>query len=127
MNIFLYAWNWIGAYANPKLVACALVLAAFLMCAGVSYWYGYKRAHRASEQAYSKALESELDRVRKQMQESFNAERELIEKRKEIEIQYVDRVEVIEKIVEKTKYLNSKECSIPKVDVKEFNKALGKK
>lgn len=126
-TIFFYAWNWIGSYVNPKLVACALVLALFLACGGVSYWYGYKHAQRAYEQAYSKALEAEIDRVKREMQEAFNAEKELIKKKKEIEIQYVDRVEVIEKIVEKTKYLNAKECSIPKVDVKAFNKSLGKK
>lgn len=126
-TIFFYVWNWIGSYVNPKLVACALVLAIFLTCAGVSYYYGYKNASRAFEQAYSKALEAEIDRVKKEMQEAFKAEKELIEKKKEIEIQYVDRIEVIEKIVEKTKYLNAKECAIPKVDVKEFNKSLGKK
>lgn len=88
---------------------------------------GYKRAERAGEQAYQRALENELDRVKREMNENFELEKSLIKKQKEIEIQYVDRVKTIEKIVEKNKYLTSNECSIPKFDVKEFNKSLGKK
>lgn len=127
MTTLFHFFNLARSWLTPKRALFLALLIVVFIGMGRCYRWGYESALEDSEKSYKLALENSIEKTKKDLQAIYEEEKRLIESNKKIEIQYKDRVKVVEKIVSKNVYLESEACAVPLVDVKEFNKSLENK
>lgn len=88
------------------------------------YNKGYNNGVDYQKELYNIELNKALKEQATKQEEEYKKALSIVEKEVVIEKVYIDKIKIVEKIVNNNPKIKNKECQISEKDLKEFNKSL---